>query len=218
MTKKKRELIDILLDNITPDDWPEGMPFAAQDKNKEIYFYPSKPNNEGDELWTNPHEIVCADKLLISASSLCKLWSKAIVTRDEFVKRWNERNPVVDSEGWIKWNGGEMPECSAEIQCHFVDAKSPPQDNSDGIEKVIADRGNNYGRFEDGAEIMQQLKLIVHTSQGWGRMKPIQREGMDMILHKIGRILNGDPSYVDSWIDIEGYSKLVSDWLKGTSK
>ena len=29
--------------------------------------------------------------------------------RDEFMKRWNERNPVVDSEGWIQWDGGEMP-------------------------------------------------------------------------------------------------------------
>ena len=86
------------------------------------------------------------------------------------------------------------------------------------IEKVISDRGVNYGRFEDGAEIMQQLKLIAHTSQGWKKMKPIQREGMDMILHKIGRILNGDPSYADNWIDIEGYSKLVSDWLKGDGK
>jgi hypothetical protein len=25
------------------------------------------------------------------------------------MKRWNERNPSVDSEGWIQWNGGEMP-------------------------------------------------------------------------------------------------------------
>jgi hypothetical protein len=25
------------------------------------------------------------------------------------MKRWNERNPVVDSEGWVQWNGGRMP-------------------------------------------------------------------------------------------------------------
>jgi len=31
------------------------------------------------------------------------------VHRDEFMKRWNDRNGVVDSEGWIQWNGGEMP-------------------------------------------------------------------------------------------------------------
>ena len=31
MTKKKRELIEIMLDNITPEDWPENLPYAAQD-------------------------------------------------------------------------------------------------------------------------------------------------------------------------------------------
>ena len=86
------------------------------------------------------------------------------------------------------------------------------------IDKIITERGSNYGRFEDGAEIMQQLKHIAHTSQGWKRMGSNQREAMDMILHKIGRIMNGNPNYADSWIDIEGYSKLISDWLKGESK
>ena len=36
-----------------------------------------------------------------------------------------------------------------------------------------------------------------------------------MILHKIGRILNGDPNYADSWHDIAGYAKLVEDELSG---
>ena len=30
---------------------------------------------------------------------------------------------------------------------------------------------------------------------------------------KIGRILNGDPNYHDSWHDIVGYSKLTADEL-----
>ena len=64
----------------------------------------------------------------------------------------------------------------------------------------------------------KKLKHIAHTSQGWKRMASNQREAMDMILHKIGRILNGNANYADSWIDIEGYSKLISDWLKGESK
>jgi hypothetical protein len=34
-----------------------------------------------------------------------------------------------------------------------------------------------------------------------------------MIAHKIGRILNGDPNYADSWIDIAGYAQLVADRL-----
>lgn len=38
-----------------------------------------------------------------------------------------------------------------------------------------------------------------------------------MIAHKIGRILNGDPNYADSWIDIAGYAKLVADRLEKDS-
>ena len=34
-----------------------------------------------------------------------------------------------------------------------------------------------------------------------------------MIAHKIGRILNGDPNYLDSWIDIVGYAQLIVDRL-----
>jgi hypothetical protein len=36
-----------------------------------------------------------------------------------------------------------------------------------------------------------------------------------MIQHKIGRILNGDPDYVDNWDDIAGYSQLVAKLLRG---
>ena len=96
MTKKKRELIEILLDNITPDDWPEEFPFTAQDKNKEIYFYPTEPK-VSDDLWTNPHRFICADRFMISNDLLCKHWNKTIVTRDDFVKRWNERNAVANT-------------------------------------------------------------------------------------------------------------------------
>ena len=36
-------------------------------------------------------------------------------------------------------------------------------------------------------------------------------EGLGMIMHKVGRIVNGDPTYDDSWIDIEGYSKITRE-------
>ncbi len=86
------------------------------------------------------------------------------------------------------------------------------------INHVITDRGSNYGRFEDGAKIMQGMKEQARNSPAWERMKPNQREAMDMILHKCGRILNGNPDYADSWVDIAGYAKLVADQLNGESK
>ena len=39
-------------------------------------------------------------------------------------------------------------------------------------------------------------------------------ESIDMICHKLGRIANGDPFYDDSWRDIEGYARLVTNFLE----
>jgi len=36
-----------------------------------------------------------------------------------------------------------------------------------------------------------------------------------MNAHKIGRILNGDPNWSDSWHDIAGYAQLVANRLNG---
>ena len=48
MTKKKRELIEILLDNVKPEDWPENLPYAAQDKlNGDVWVYSSLPEISG---------------------------------------------------------------------------------------------------------------------------------------------------------------------------
>jgi hypothetical protein len=53
----------------------------------------------------------------------------------------------------------------------------------------------------------------MQASPKWAQLADDQREALDMIVHKIGRILNGDPNYQDSWQDIVGYAKLVADRL-----
>ena len=75
-----------------------------------IYAYRRKPVNSSafPERW-NQSGYSTFVKIGATPKELCKHWNKTIVHRDEFMKRWNERNPVVDSEGWIQWNGGEMP-------------------------------------------------------------------------------------------------------------
>jgi hypothetical protein len=45
-----------------------------------------------------------------------------------------------------------------------------------------------------------------------------QWEALEMIVHKIGRIVNGNPDVVDHWVDIAGYAKLVSDRLQGVER
>lgn len=88
---------------------------------------------------------------------------------------------------------------------------------TDTITETLVARGSRYGVFTGHAEVTQHLKdyyreELVKRSK---TMAPDQYEALDMICHKIGRIINGDPDYGDSWIDIAGYAKLVADRLDG---
>ena len=89
---------------------------------------------------------------------------------------------------------------------------------ADTTEQLITERGSRYGKFKDGAEIMQELKDAMREVDGWHNLTPSQREALDMIQHKIGRILNGDPTYDDSWKDIAGYATLIVNELNGEIK
>lgn len=122
----KRELMEILLDSITPSQWLDDFPYAAMDYNQcAVCFY--------------------SDSVKLD-------WSKPIIRRDDFVRRYEEKvgkvnktqvggiecawgqgiakalqkasdeadkkeqklskskvDITADSEGWIQWGGGEMP-------------------------------------------------------------------------------------------------------------
>jgi hypothetical protein len=86
------------------------------------------------------------------------------------------------------------------------------------IDTTLAERGDRYGPFLGHAEVSQDLKLVLtrHISARRKSLAPDQLEALDMICHKIARIINGDPDYDDSWHDIAGYAELVAKRLKGT--
>ena len=82
------------------------------------------------------------------------------------------------------------------------------------IKAVLEQRGNRYGSFDQHSVITQTFKHWAgEFRKGKPALLPYQQEALDMIFHKIGRILNGDPNYDDSWIDIAGYAQLVVDKL-----
>ena len=82
------------------------------------------------------------------------------------------------------------------------------------VDATLADRGKRYGAFDTHAEVTQYLKGVMHRSPKWLDLSHDKKEALDMIAHKIGRILNGDPNYADSWHDIAGYAKLAEDGCK----
>lgn len=82
------------------------------------------------------------------------------------------------------------------------------------IQTTLDERGKRYGNFSGHARITQLLKDDMHRDPGWDKLPMAHREALDMIAHKIGRILNGDPNYADSWHDIAGYATLVENALE----
>lgn len=85
------------------------------------------------------------------------------------------------------------------------------------VDAVLDTRAQDYGKFIEGAEIMQMIKRLVHNyiDVRGTQLAFDQREALDMIVHKMGRIINGNPDKVDHWTDIAGYAKLVADRLEG---
>ena len=84
------------------------------------------------------------------------------------------------------------------------------------VKDTLNDRGKRYGDFTTHASITQSLKDVMTSTMGWDRLSPNQKEALDMIQHKVGRILNGDPNYADSWHDIAGYATLADERCKAT--
>lgn len=81
------------------------------------------------------------------------------------------------------------------------------------IQKTLKKRQKTHGNFETHALISQSLKAVLRV-HGVDSLATDQTEALEMICHKIARILNGNPDTHDHWHDIAGYATLVADRLK----
>jgi hypothetical protein len=75
-------------------------------------------------------------------------------------------------------------------------------------ESILTTREATHGNFREVARVAQDLKGTITQSPGYVALNPAQREALDMITTKIGRILSGNPKFKDHWVDIAGYAKL----------
>ena len=81
------------------------------------------------------------------------------------------------------------------------------------IQKTLKERQKTHGDFKTHAEISQQIKSVL-WQHGYQELSPSQCEALEMIAHKIARILNGNPNVHDHWHDIAGYATLVANELE----
>jgi Domain of unknown function (DUF6378) len=96
-----------------------------------------------------------------------------------------------------------------------------PVDNrpEPAVRETLINRGRAYGEYKSHAQVTQELKRVMrsfHGNLGNQELTDSQWEALDMVMHKVGRILNGNPNYIDSWRDIAGYADLVVQELQQT--
>jgi hypothetical protein len=104
-----------------------------------------------------------------------------------------------------------------ELEEIMVKDHAKAMNQASGIEAILKERGNRYGPFDGHARITQNIKSAMNDGN-WNDLSSSHKEALEMIAHKIGRILNGDPNYDDSWVDIAGYAQLVVNQLNGKGK
>lgn len=80
------------------------------------------------------------------------------------------------------------------------------------VKKILAQRQKTHGKFATHAAISQHLKDVMRA-HGLDELSPEQREALEMVAHKIARVLNGNPNHRDHWDDIAGYATLVAEEL-----
>ena len=101
----------------------------------------------------------------------------------------------------------------------YDDEREPEAKETD-VDETLDERARDYGTFRDGAALMQALKRTIseHARVHDKTLSDDQWEALEMIVHKIGRIVNGNPDKVDSWVDIAGYATLIADRLQGNAR
>lgn len=84
------------------------------------------------------------------------------------------------------------------------------------VDEIIDQRASVYGEFARVAKFSCDFKSLLERFQSEAdcRLTYDQKESMHMIMHKIARIISGNPNYIDNWDDIAGYATLVANRLR----
>ena len=74
---------------------------------------------------------------------------------------------------------------------------------------ILNERQKTHGDYSDTASIAQALKDEMRMGKNWKLLDDMQRETLEMVATKIGRILSGNPHEVDHYRDCAGYFQLI---------
>lgn len=76
-------------------------------------------------------------------------------------------------------------------------------------EELVDSRSALYGTFCGRADLTVDLMERLQKHPKWPAIPSWGKWALTMLVEKIGRIVEGDPSYDDNWKDIGGYAELA---------
>lgn len=96
MTAKKKTLIELMLDaGVTPSDINGEYEYFSQDHDMEVFSHVYKPFLSNDGLQWFSHD---SHRHIISLNYLAKNWKRTIITKQQFVDAYNEKNKPVGNQ------------------------------------------------------------------------------------------------------------------------
>ena len=78
------------------------------------------------------------------------------------------------------------------------------------VDKIVEERDSKYGGFECNSKTTQAIKEALAKRE----LPYYIKEALDMIAHKMARVVCGDPMYEDNFVDIIGYAQLALDMIR----
>lgn len=84
----------------------------------------------------------------------------------------------------------------------------------DKCREILTQRGKTHGNYKLVATTSNLLKESIRATPCYNNLSMEVKESLDMILHKISRVVNGNAYFNDHWQDIIGYSQLILDSIQ----
>lgn len=113
--------------------------------------------------------------------------------------------------------GNDIDEIVGKIEAHVEQERALEERfMAQNPEELTNERAKTHGSFADHARCTRRLKDVINdehihrVTRGQSVLSSQQAEAIDMILHKIGRVMAGDASFQDHWDDIAGYAHIAN--------
>ena len=81
------------------------------------------------------------------------------------------------------------------------------------LDGILKERNATHGDYLIQSSVCQELKRLIREGPSWYFMEDNHKDALEMICMKMSRIVTGDHTHKDSWVDIAGYATLISNTL-----